>query len=130
MKSQYKNKNPIKRRGQYYVYMVECTNAAYYTGYTSNLKKRIETHNKGHGAKYLRGKLPVKLIFAKKYRYYKNALKAERKLKTFTREAKEKLVREYGAPRATSAVAKRESLLAKADKKKETCLTLVKIALL
>lgn len=85
----------MKRHGQYYVYMVECNNAAYYTGYTSNLKKRIETHNQGRGAKYLRGKLPVKLIFARKYRYYKNALNAERKLKTFTRKAKEKLVKSY-----------------------------------
>ena len=85
----------MKRHARYHVYIVQCKTGTYYTGYTSNLKKRIETHNKGRGAKYLRGKLPVKLIFAKEYRYYKNALKAERKLKTLTRKAKEKLVKGY-----------------------------------
>ncbi|MBM4177663.1 GIY-YIG nuclease family protein [Candidatus Gribaldobacteria bacterium] len=88
-------KRIIKRKNSYQVYMVKCSNGAYYTGYTNDLVERIKLHNKGYGAKYLRGKGPVKLVFAKKYRYYKNALHAERNLKKLTRAQKEELIRIY-----------------------------------
>ena len=52
-------------------------------------------HNKGKGAKYLRGKLPVQLVYAKEYRYYKNALRAERNTKKLTHKQKEELVTGY-----------------------------------
>ena len=85
----------IKRRAKYFVYMIECRKSTYYAGYTNDLTARINLHNSGHGAKYLRGKLPVKLVYAKEYRYYKNALHAERNLKKLTRAQKEELVRIY-----------------------------------
>ena len=88
------NKSP-KRIGLYYVYIVECKNEYYYTGYTSNIENRIKLHEKGHGAKYLRGKGPIKLVYAKEYRYYKNALNAERRLKKITRTQKKKLIKTY-----------------------------------
>jgi len=59
------------------------------------LEKRINLHNKGNGAKYLKGKLPVKLAYAKEYKYYKNALNAERNIKKLTRKACEELIRVY-----------------------------------
>jgi len=52
-------------------------------------------HNKGNGAKYLRGKLPVELVYAKEYRYYKNALRAERKIKKLRSWQKQELIRIY-----------------------------------
>ena len=85
----------VKRKSHYHVYMVECKNGTYYTGYTSDLKNRINEHNSGCGAKYLRGKCPVRLVYAKEYRYYKNALRAERNLKKLTRSRKEDLIRVY-----------------------------------
>lgn len=85
----------MKRIGKFYVYIVECRNGAYYTGSTNNLENRIKLHNKGRGAKYLRGKGPVELVYVRKYRYYKNALRAERDIKKLTRREKEKLVRTY-----------------------------------
>ena len=52
--------------------MLECGDGTYYTGYTSDLEKRLKEHNDGkRGAKYLRGKIPVKLVYAKEYKYYK-----------------------------------------------------------
>ncbi|MBI3317876.1 MAG: GIY-YIG nuclease family protein, partial [Candidatus Omnitrophica bacterium] len=48
------------RHGAYAVYMVRCTDGTYYTGLTNNLEARIKLHNAGNGAKYLRGKGPVK----------------------------------------------------------------------
>ena len=85
----------MKRHATYYVYMVRSRHGTYYTGYTHDLDKRIELHNNGRGAKYLKGKGPVKLVFAREYRYYKNALKGERKIKRMPRKAKGKLIEAY-----------------------------------
>ncbi len=85
----------MKRHAKYFVYIVECSNGTYYTGYTSNIEKRLKAHNKGQGAKYLRGKGPVRLVFTREYWYYKNALNAEREIKKYTRVQKEKLVKGY-----------------------------------
>ena len=85
----------MKRHDQYFVYIVECVDGTYYTGYTNNVERRVEEHNSGHGAKYLRSKLPVKLVFCKEYRYYKNVLAAERRLKKLTRVQKENLIKIY-----------------------------------
>ncbi len=85
----------LKRHAIYHVYIVECANGAYYTGSTNNLENRLKLHNAGHGAKYLRGKLPVRLVYAKEYRYYKNVVRAERYLKRQTRKYKEELVQVY-----------------------------------
>jgi putative endonuclease len=84
-----------KRLSRYCVYIVKCRDSTYYTGYTNNLNNRIKEHNSGHGAKYLRGKLPIELVYAKGYKYYKNALRAERNLKKLTRKQKEELIRIY-----------------------------------
>jgi len=77
------------------VYILQCKNGAYYTGYTSNLENRIKLHNKGRGAKYLRGKLPVKLVYAREYKYYKNAVLEEKRIKTLRRDQKKRLIEEY-----------------------------------
>jgi len=88
-------KMKIKRSNLFYVYIVKCADGTYYTGYTNNLEKRIQLHNKGNGARYLRGRTPIKLIYVKEYKYYKNALRAERNLKKLTRRDKELLIKNY-----------------------------------
>jgi putative endonuclease len=75
--------------------MVRCYDGTYYTGYTKDLENRIALHNSGRGAKYVKGKLPIKLVYAKEYRYYKSALNEERRIKTLKREQKSELVRIY-----------------------------------
>lgn len=86
----------MKRHDKYFVYIIEDKNGTYYTGYTNDINKRFELHEKGRGAKYLRGRAPLKLVFVKEYAYYKNALGAERRIKTYTRERKEELIKIYG----------------------------------
>jgi len=85
----------VTRKSKYWVYIVQCRDGTYYTGYTNNLEERIVLHNSGNGAKYLRKKLPVTLVYAKEYHYYKNALRRERNIKKMTREQKERLIRIY-----------------------------------
>jgi len=92
----------VKKSGKFFVYLVSCKTGAFYAGFTVDLKKRLELHNAGRGAKFLRGKGPVELVYAKEYRYLKNALKAEINLKKLKRGQKEKLAREYEKKFATN----------------------------
>jgi putative endonuclease len=48
---------------EYRVYLVRCADNSLYCGVSSNVEERINTHNKGKGAKYCRGlRLPVTLV--------------------------------------------------------------------
>tara|TARA_B100000035_G_scaffold253921_1_gene223372 strand:+ start:42 stop:287 length:246 start_codon:yes stop_codon:yes gene_type:complete len=47
-----------------------------YVGYTNNLKKRIDLHNKGKGAKFTRGR-KWKLIYKEKKKSKKEAISRE-----------------------------------------------------
>jgi len=77
--------------------MVRCVDGTYYSGSTNDLEARVRLHNAGNGAKYLRGRGPVRLVYVKEYRYYKNALRAESYLKRQTRRYKEELINVYAS---------------------------------
>ena len=51
-----------------------------YVGYTNDIKKRLNLHNAGKGAKFTRGKHWV-LIYKKKYKDKSTAMKQEYKIK-------------------------------------------------
>lgn len=57
----------------YYVYILKCSDASYYTGCTNNIDNRLERHTKGQ-IHYTKDKLPVELItytaFNDKYKAY------------------------------------------------------------
>ena len=55
-------RDKFRREGEFYAYIVKCADGTYYTGYTNDLDNRIKEHNNSkRGAKYLRGRLPVRL---------------------------------------------------------------------
>ncbi len=74
-----------------YVYIVECIDGTYYTGYTNDIKKRITAHNEGKGAKYTRGRTPVQLRCLETYDTKSEALKREYSIKKKSRVEKQKL---------------------------------------
>ena len=88
-------KRKIKRTGSFFVYIVQCSRGTYYAGYTNDLENRIELHNSGKGAKYLRGKGPVKLVYTREYKYYKNAVKAEAEIKQLPRSKKIEFIKDH-----------------------------------
>ena len=47
----------------WHVYIVECADRTLYTGVARDLENRLEQHNSGAGAKYTRGRTPVRLVF-------------------------------------------------------------------
>jgi putative endonuclease len=63
------------------IYLLECRDGTWYTGITNNLEKRIKTHNLGHGAKYTRGRLPVRLLECITVNNQSEALRLERHIK-------------------------------------------------
>jgi putative endonuclease len=77
----------------WYVYIVECLgDGTLYTGITTDINKRIETHNKGKGAKYTRGRRPIVLLVSFKFETKSLALKEEYRIKQLTRKQKLDLV--------------------------------------
>ena len=78
-----------------YMYVVECADGTLYTGYTTNVEKRIKTHNSGKGAKYTRSRLPVKLIYQKSFDSKEAAMSAESYFKQKTRQQKLAYIEEH-----------------------------------
>jgi len=77
----------------YFVYILECSDGTFYTGYTTDLKRRLGEHNSSDlGAKYTRGRRPVILKYSKDFETLSETLKYENYLKTLSREEKKTLV--------------------------------------
>jgi putative endonuclease len=72
----------------WYVYILECADGTLYTGITTDVNKRVATHNKGKGAKYTKTRLPVKVrcIFEAEDR--SAASKEEYRIKQLSRKQK------------------------------------------
>ncbi len=94
----------MKRRDIFYVYMIQERNGTYYSGYTRDLKNRMDLHSNGYGAKYLRGRSPLKLVFCKEYRYFKSAIQAEQRLKKLTRQHKQELAQVFEAKQSAGTL--------------------------
>lgn len=73
----------------HYFYVLECHDGSFYAGYTTNVKRRIATHNSGKGAKYTRGRTPVSLVYSEKFPNKGDALRAEIRFKKLSRKQKE-----------------------------------------
>lgn len=78
--------------GGHYVYVVECSDGTYYTGYTTDVARRVAEHNDGTGAKYTRGRRPVRLIHVESYETQSAAMQREHAIKQLRRAEKEALV--------------------------------------
>ena len=46
---------------KYYTYILRCGDDTLYTGFTTDLEHRLQTHNAGKGAKYTKARLPVEM---------------------------------------------------------------------
>jgi len=79
-------------KNSHYIYVLKCNDGSFYTGYTTNLEKRVNTHNNGKGAKYTRGRLPVRLVYSKEFPTKSEALKAEYAFKQWSRNKKEQFL--------------------------------------
>lgn len=76
----------------HYTYIVECRDKTLYTGWTTDLEKRIRTHNEGKGAKYTKSRAPVRLVYYEQYETKQEALKREYAIKQLSRKEKLALI--------------------------------------
>lgn len=82
-----------------YTYILKCADGTYYTGWTTDLARRIKAHNHGTGAKYTRTRRPVCLVYAELHKTKSDAMKREAAIKKLSRKEKEALAASYsGAP--------------------------------
>ena len=75
----------------FYLYVLECADGTWYTGYTVDVAERVRAHNAGAGAKYTRSRLPVRLLAQAAYATKHEAMSAEYRFKRLTRRQKERL---------------------------------------
>lgn len=76
----------------HYVYIVKCSDESLYTGYTTDVERRVREHNAGEGAKYTRGRRPVELLYYEERESKSSAMKREYEIKQLKREEKIKLI--------------------------------------
>jgi putative endonuclease len=79
---------------EWHVYMLRCADHSLYTGVATDIKARVATHNAGKGAKYTRGRLPVKLVYREAVADHGAALRREHAIKRLTVAAKRQLIRQ------------------------------------
>lgn len=75
-----------------YTYIVRCKDGSLYTGWTTDLKRRIAVHNEGKGAKYTKGRRPVKLVYSEEFETKEEAMRREYAIKHMSRPEKIKLI--------------------------------------
>lgn len=76
----------------HWVYVVECSDGTYYTGYTTDVERRLREHNDGTGAKYTQGRAPVTLLHTEQFETQSAAMRREYEIKQLTRSQKERLI--------------------------------------
>ncbi len=78
----------------WYVYIACCSDNSLYTGITTDLNRREIEHNTDNklGAKSLRGKRPVHIIYYERYNNQSEARTREASIKNWTRINKIKLI--------------------------------------
>src|SRR5690349_21065449 len=79
----------------YFVYIAECSDGTYYTGYTDNIELREKEHNglgKFPGAKYTRTRRPVKMVYSEDFQTRSFAMRRELELKKLSHKQKHDLI--------------------------------------
>jgi formiminotetrahydrofolate cyclodeaminase/predicted GIY-YIG superfamily endonuclease len=73
------------------VYLVRCADGSYYTGWTTNVTRRVATHNRGAGARYTRSRRPVTLAYYEELPNATAARQREPRLRRLSHAAKHAL---------------------------------------
>ncbi|MGL4859068.1 MAG: GIY-YIG nuclease family protein [Enterobacteriaceae bacterium] len=76
----------------WYLYIVRTTSGVLYTGITTDISRRISQHERGKGAKNLRGKGPLTLVYQQTVVSRSAALQLEYRIKQLSRQKKEQLI--------------------------------------
>ena len=78
-----------------YVYILECADGSYYTGWTTDLEQRVAAHNAGRGGRYTRSRRPVTLVYWEEHPDRRTAQRRELALKRLARVRKSALISDF-----------------------------------
>jgi putative endonuclease len=80
--------------GDWYVYMVRCSDGSLYTGIAKDVERRIDEHNNSDrlGSRYTRTRKPVTLVYQENQQSRSSASRREAEIKRFSRQKKEMLI--------------------------------------
>ena len=76
----------------WFVYILECNDGTYYTGTTTNLCRRIGQHAAGKGAKYTRGRTPIRLVYSEVAHGRSRAQRRESEIKKLNARRKKDMI--------------------------------------
>lgn len=79
-----------------YTYILKCRDGSLYTGWTTDLERRLKEHNSGKGAKYTKSRRPVVLAYYETFDTKEEAMKREYAIKQLRRKDKLKLLKVGG----------------------------------
>lgn len=81
---------------KWYAYIVRCSDDTFYTGITKDVERRVQEHNHSDllGARYTRGRRPVRLVFQEACAGRSEATKRERELKRLSKQEKKILIKQ------------------------------------
>jgi putative endonuclease len=74
------------------VYVLRCRDDTFYTGYTTDIERRVREHAAGDGAKYTRGRTPLELVHVEGFASRSAAMSREYEFKQLARAEKERAV--------------------------------------
>lgn len=90
----------------YHIYILCCGDGSLYTGWSTNVEKRLAEHKAGKGAKYTRTRLPVELVYREKWSSKQKALQREREIKNFSHKEKNTLISDQSSKTYNTAILK------------------------
>lgn len=76
----------------WFIYLIRSADNRLYTGITTDVARRVQQHQKGTGAKALRGRGALSLAFSQEVGERSLALRIEYRIKQLTKRQKERLV--------------------------------------
>lgn len=80
------------KKTKHFVYIIKAADGTYYTGMTKDVKSRLVLHESGKGAKYLRGRTPLAMVYCEKCPDIKTAMVREIQIKKYSKKQKLKLI--------------------------------------
>ena len=76
----------------WYVYILKCADETLYTGITTDIDRRLAEHESGTGAKYTKGRAPLRLVYREECVNRSVASKREMEIKSLPRNKKDCLI--------------------------------------
>jgi len=76
----------------FHVYILQCSDGSFYTGYTKDLMQRLRQHENGKGAKYTKAHRPQRVMYTELFGTRSAAMKREREIKKLSHQQKLNLI--------------------------------------